>query len=113
MFRLAIAAWLFCACAHLLAGPIKPLASGPIKSLASEPLRAVDDLDHVTIEGVVTDANGKVIVNALVVARQVNTSSERSATTVAEGRYRLTALTPGVYELRAEADGFQTARHEK
>jgi hypothetical protein len=79
MFRLAIAAWLFCACAYLSAGPIKSLASGPI--------RAVDDLDHVTIEGVVTDANGKVIVNALVVARQVNTGNERSATTVAEGQY--------------------------
>src|SRR5262249_13203974 len=72
-----------------------------------------DDLDHVNFEGVVTDANGKVIANASVIARQTNTGNERSINTNQEGRYRFTTLAPGVYELRVEADGFQTVHYEK
>src|SRR5262249_20139311 len=87
-----------------------PLKSSPADPTA--PARAADDLDHITIEGVVTDTAGKAVMNARVIARQTNTGNEREATTRAEGRYRFTALPPGLYGLRAEADGFQTARHD-
>ncbi len=55
-----------------------------------------------TIEGTVTDANGAVIAGAEVKASGTTLASERSATTDAEGFYRLTALPGGSLHL----DGF-------
>ena len=104
MLRLVLTAWLFCACACLL--------SDQINAIAANPGGRPDDLDHVTFEGVVSDANGKHIVAARVIARHISTGNERSTTTGNDGRFRFTTLTPGVYELRVESTGFQTARHE-
>src|SRR5581483_7690882 len=66
-----------------------------------------DDLDHATIEGIVRDANGGAISAAQLTLKQLNTGQQRSATTKADGSYRLTSLPPGFYELRVEARGFQ------
>jgi hypothetical protein len=74
---------------------------------------SVDDLDHVNFEGVVADSNGNVIANASVYVRQIGGGVERSTRTNHEGGYRFTTLSPGAYELRVEAEGFQTARYEK
>ncbi|HEY8460131.1 MAG TPA: TonB-dependent receptor [Blastocatellia bacterium] len=74
---------------------------------------SADDLDHVNFEGVVADASGNVIAGARVHVRQTGVGAERSTRTDQEGRYRIYALSPGVYDLRVEADGFQSARHEK
>ncbi|HZF39952.1 MAG TPA: carboxypeptidase regulatory-like domain-containing protein [Blastocatellia bacterium] len=97
MISLAFAVCALCAPSYLSAGSI----------------RSVDDLDHVNFEGVVADSSGNVIAEARVFVRQPGVGAERSAKTNLEGRYRFTTLSPGVYELRAEADGFQTARHER
>ncbi|MGH9934598.1 MAG: TonB-dependent receptor domain-containing protein [Blastocatellia bacterium] len=97
MSRLVLAACALCASSYVSADSIK----------------SVDDLDHVNFEGVVTDANGNVIANALVIARRTSAGKERSIKTSPEGRYRFTTLAPGVYDLRAEAEGFQTAQYEK
>src|SRR5215510_11406755 len=75
--------------------------------------KSVDDLDHVNFEGVVVDSNGNVIADARVFVRRTDVGAERSTKTNREGRYRFSTLSPGDYDLRAEAVGFQTALHEK
>jgi hypothetical protein len=81
--------------------------------LSAVPIGSFDDLDHVNFEGLVTDSSGNVIAGALVYVRQTGAGAERSARTDQEGRYRFTTLSPGEYELRVEASGFQSARYEK
>ncbi|HET6668843.1 MAG TPA: TonB-dependent receptor [Pyrinomonadaceae bacterium] len=61
-----------------------------------------------TIEGTVTDANGAVIAGAEVKASGITLATERSATTDAEGFYRLTALPAGTYTLEVSRSGFDT-----
>lgn len=74
--------------------------------------RAIDDLDHIGFEGVVTDGRGHVLAGARVIARQTDGSLERAVTTDEQGRYRLTTLAPGRYLLLIEANGFQSLRLE-
>jgi hypothetical protein len=74
---------------------------------------AIDDLDHVAFEGFIKDSNNKAIADAKVFVKHSASNSERNATTNNEGRYRLSALPPGTYELRIEASGFQTIKFEK
>jgi hypothetical protein len=64
------------------------------------------DLDDVTISGKITDANGAVVMGAAVTATLISENQERTATTDAEGRYRLIELKPGVYTVRVAANGF-------
>lgn len=73
---------------------------------------ATDDLDHIGFEGVVKDANQNAIVNAKVFVKHAASNTERNSITNKEGRYRLTLLPPGSYELRIEATGFQTVKLE-
>src|SRR5262245_41382685 len=75
--------------------------------------KSADDLDHINFEGVVVDSNDNVIADARVFVRRTDVGAERSTKTNREGRYRFSTLSPGDYELRAEAAGFQTALHEK
>lgn len=61
-----------------------------------------------TLSGVVRDPSGAVASGVQV--RVVNTATRnvRSATTDSDGRYNLTNLEPGPYEMRAELSGFKT-----
>jgi hypothetical protein len=59
-----------------------------------------------TIEGTVTDANGAVIVGATVKASGTTLATERTATSNAEGFYRLTALPAGTYSVTISQAGF-------
>jgi hypothetical protein len=97
MIPLALVVCALCAASYVSAGSIK----------------SIDDLDHVNVEGVVADSNGNVIADARVFVRRTGVGTERSTKTNLEGRYRFTTLSPGDYELRAEAAGFQSARYEK
>src|SRR5262245_52296044 len=97
MIRLAFTACALCAALYV----------------SADLIHSIDDLDHVNFEGVVADANGNAIVDAKVFVRQTEVGEERSVKTNREGRYRFNTLAPGVYELRAEAEGFQTMRYEK
>jgi hypothetical protein len=81
--------------------------------LAADSIGSVDDLDHINFEGFVTDSSGNAIAEARVYVRRTGAGVERSTRTNQEGRYRFNTLPPGVYELRVEAEGFQTSRHEK
>lgn len=68
---------------------------------------SADDLDHINVEGVVTDAAGARLAGAQVSARSLATGQERTAVSNPEGRYRISALAPGDYALRVEASGFR------
>src|SRR5947209_14848453 len=58
------------------------------------------------IEGRVLDPQGAVIPNATVTARNQNTGLERTATTDADGNYRIILLPPGPYTVSVAASGF-------
>jgi hypothetical protein len=62
-----------------------------------------------TIEGIVTDANGAVIAGATVKASGTTLAAERTATTNAEGFYRLAALPAGTYAVAISQAGFATS----
>ena len=61
-----------------------------------------------TIEGTVTDATGAVVPGAEVKVSGTTLASERTATTGANGFYRVTALPAGNYTLAISAKGFGT-----
>ena len=67
------------------------------------------DLDNVSISGLILDQNGAGIPGATVTVTLASTGIERSATANEEGRYRLIALAPGVYTVRAWSTNFGTA----
>ncbi len=75
------------------------------------PIRAqIPTADMATIEGAVVDPDGKAIVNAAVVVRNVLTGDVRAAVTDQAGRFAIDLLTVGKYEVEASAPGFATDR---
>src|SRR6185436_14145572 len=61
------------------------------------------------IEGIVIDTTGAVLPGVTVVVKNMGTNVTRELVTDDAGRYRATALQPGVYEVTAALGGFQTA----
>lgn len=59
------------------------------------------------LQGVVKDANGAVVANATVTARNPATNISRNTTTNEEGFYRIVSLPPGDYEVTFEAPNFK------
>jgi outer membrane receptor protein involved in Fe transport len=77
-------------------------------ALLAIPAPAVSSAQTATgnIEGVVTDATGAVLPGVTVVVRNMETNVSRELTTDGEGRYRATALQPGIYEVTVTLAGF-------
>jgi hypothetical protein len=69
---------------------------------------AAQDLDDVTISGIVTDSNGLAVVGAKVTVTSVDTGEVRIVITDDEGRYRFIKLKPGTYKINAAQSGFGT-----
>ncbi|HKQ78476.1 MAG TPA: carboxypeptidase regulatory-like domain-containing protein [Blastocatellia bacterium] len=65
------------------------------------------------IEGVVRDMNGSVIANATIRATKIDTGAEITATSGAEGHYRLRNLPSGTYRVRVDIPGFKSAVIER
>jgi len=61
-----------------------------------------------TLSGVIRDSNGGVLPNVRISARNTGTGGTRETRTDSAGRYSLTNLEPGQYEIRAERTGFKT-----
>lgn len=78
-------------------------------SLSLATASVADDLDHIAVEGIITDATQQRIINAKITIKSITTAQDRTVTSDAEGRYRFTALLPGAYELRVEVNGFRHA----
>lgn len=70
---------------------------------------AVAQRDTATAIGVVTDEQGAVLPGAVVTAVNASTGVARAVVADAEGAYRLAALAPGSYDIRAELSGFAPA----
>src|SRR6266851_4990768 len=62
-----------------------------------------------TLLGVVRDETGAALPGAVLTVRNTATGGTRSAVTDSEGRYRVSALDPGEYDLHAELASFKTA----
>ncbi len=62
------------------------------------------------VDGVVTDASGKVMPGVPVVMTQTDTQAPHNSITDAEGRYHLGNLPPGPYSLEVRAPGFKDYR---
>jgi outer membrane receptor protein involved in Fe transport len=62
-----------------------------------------------TLSGVVQDTSGAVVPSTLIRVVNTDTGVARTTTSNEEGRYTLTNLPPGPYEVRAEKAGFRTA----
>ena len=60
------------------------------------------------ITGLVTDASGAVIPEARITVTNTNTNAARTTVTNAAGVYSVPSLIPGIYSVRAEANGFQS-----
>ncbi|HEY3161977.1 MAG TPA: carboxypeptidase-like regulatory domain-containing protein, partial [Vicinamibacterales bacterium] len=58
------------------------------------------------ISGIISDAQGGVLPGVTVTARNAETGLMRTVVTEGDGRFRLAALPPGRYELKAELAGF-------
>ncbi|HVS81832.1 MAG TPA: carboxypeptidase regulatory-like domain-containing protein [Pyrinomonadaceae bacterium] len=61
------------------------------------------------LQGVVRDANGAVVTNATVTARNTATNQTREATTNDDGFYKIINLPPGDYEVTVAAPNYKTA----
>ena len=59
------------------------------------------------LTGTVTDASGAVVPNAMITATSVDSGQTRTATTAADGSYKLNLLPPGNYRVRFDAAGFR------
>jgi Carboxypeptidase regulatory-like domain/Putative zinc-finger len=88
--------------------PSPPAFASPAPQAVGPPPQ--DSLSVVT--GTVTDPSGAVVPGATVALRQLDTSSSTNAQTDTSGRFKVTGLPPGRYELKIAAPGFQqTSRY--
>ena len=62
---------------------------------------------NATVTGTVTDSTGAVVVKASVTAHNVNTNTDRTAESSAEGTYTVAQLPPGLYNIAVAKDGFK------
>ncbi len=67
------------------------------------------DVSAATLKGLITDPQGAVVANAKVTITSVERGTTRTAQTNDEGLFQLLSLQPGDYQLRIEAQGFETA----
>jgi hypothetical protein len=70
---------------------------------------AQTDVSTATLKGTVTDPTGAVVVGATVTAKSVERGTTRVVQSNTEGLYQIPSLQPGSYQLRIEAQGFETA----
>ena len=77
--------------------------------LAAAAVPAVAQVADATIEVVAKDEQGQVLPGVTVTVRRPDTGFERVVTTNDVGEVRIPALTPGVYQVRLDLQGFAQA----
>jgi hypothetical protein len=65
--------------------------------------------DTSSLSGTITDASGAVVANAKILIHSNDTRAERETTSSDSGSFTVPNLVPGSYNIRVEAQGFQTA----
>jgi hypothetical protein len=75
-------------------------------SVCAAALLAQSEANKGTISGTVSDPNGGVVPRATVIVTNVDTGLERRTATADSGRYTLSAIDPGTYDLRVEEAAF-------
>ena len=72
----------------------------------SSPVLA-DDLDNISVEGVITDVTQQRIVNAEITLTSNSSNQSRKTVSDSTGHYRFSASLPGSYKLQVKVNGFQ------
>ncbi len=65
------------------------------------------------IVGTVTDSSGAQVPGAKIVAHNIGTNLEQTATSTGNGSYQISDLPPGAYTLTISKEGFETENHTK
>src|SRR5262245_60702545 len=71
--------------------------------------RAAAQIATATLDGIVTDETGAALPGVSLTTKSTSTGATRSATTDGTGHYRIAALDPGLYDIRAELQNFKAA----
>jgi len=66
-----------------------------------------------SVSGTLTDISGAVVPRAKVSAVNQATNAARSVETDNSGAYRITNLSPGIYDVIIEAPGFKTVEYSR
>ncbi len=69
-------------------------------------------ITRTAISGTVRDATGALVPGATITVKNMDTNIARTAVSDAQGFYRVPALEPGRYEIKAELSGFQTVEYK-
>ncbi len=75
--------------------------------LAFSTVAIAQQTDNGSLSGSVKDQNGAVVPGATITAKSVETGLSRKTTANDEGRWTISTLRPGNYQVQAEASGFQ------
>ncbi|MBA2304345.1 MAG: TonB-dependent receptor, partial [Acidobacteria bacterium] len=76
------------------------------------PVTTIAQVTTATLAGLITDSSGGALPGASVTVRSSETDVTRVLSTDEGGRYRASALEPGMYDVTVELSGFQTTRHQ-
>jgi hypothetical protein len=74
--------------------------------------RVAAQVETATISGTATDSSGAVLAGASIHAKNVGTNITQSTGSDSAGRYRISDLPIGTYEVSASLNGFQTVLHK-
>src|ERR1043166_325403 len=77
-------------------------------ALSVAPNISVAQTSKGTIAGTVTDASGGAVSGATVTAQSTQLGENRSTVTGTYGEYRISAVLPGIYQVKVTANGFAT-----
>jgi Carboxypeptidase regulatory-like domain/TonB-dependent Receptor Plug Domain len=80
--------------------------------LAALPARLAAQAATATVLGTVTDQSGAAVPGVAVDVKNTATGVSQTAISDARGRYRVSNVPIGLYEVKAELQGFQTALHK-
>lgn len=82
-----------------------------LAGLLAFPALSAAQITRGAINGTVRDASGAFVPGATVTTTNVATNFKRSAVSDTQGFYRIAALEPGTYKVRAELSGFQAVEY--
>jgi hypothetical protein len=85
------------------------LAAAAVALAMAHPAAAQESINHASVSGRVSDAQGGVLPGATVTARQIETDVSASVVTDGGGRFRFPYLRIGAYELMVQMPGFTEA----